>query len=105
MDFPGLSTNGVAVLKLVDDIGLTGSSEEGWHPVDVRHDVVIDGAGLDDTWPADQARHAETAFPRGSLLAEERSGTTVGPGHFFSPVVGAVHNNRVIGQAEIVELL
>src|SRR5262249_20007561 len=64
-----------------------------------------DGARLAPARPADEHRHAEAAFPRRSLLAVERRHAAVGPGYQLRAVVGAVDDDRVVGDPEIVELL
>ena len=79
------------------------ASSVGSHVL-VREDVVDDRAGLDHAGPADHRRHAVAAFPVGVLLAAERRGAAVGPGERLGAVVGRVHDDRVVGDAELVEL-
>ena len=62
-------------------------------------------SGLDHARPADERRHAEGAFPVSRLLALERRGAAIGPGEDFGAVVGGVNDDRVVGDAEVVELL
>ena len=53
--------------------------------------------------PAHEQRNAERAFPVGVLLAAERRHRAVRPAVHVRPVVGAVHDERVVGDAELVE--
>ena len=50
-------------------------------------------------------RHAEAALPGRALLAVERRDAAVRPGHRLGAVVGAVDDDGVVGDAEVVELL
>jgi hypothetical protein len=54
--------------------------------------------------PAHQRRHAITTLPIGILLAAERRGAAVGPGECLGAVVRRVDHDRVVGDAEVVEL-
>src|SRR6202030_3614032 len=65
----------------------------------VRH-----GSGLDYTWPANHAWHAEGAFPVGILLVAKGRHPGVGPGVHMRTVIGAVHDDGVVGDAEVIEL-
>ena len=62
-----------------------------------------DGAGLDHARPADERGHAEAAFPLGVLLAAEHRRAAVGPGEGLGAVVGRVHHDGVVGDAEPVD--
>ena len=73
------------------------------HPVVVAHDFVGHCARLDVAGPADDARHAESAFPIGVLLAAERRHRAVGPGVHVGAVVARVDDDRVVGDAHVVE--
>ena len=55
--------------------------------------------------PADEAGHAHAAFPGRALLAAERRVAAVGPHHQLVAVVGRVDDDRVVGDAEVLELL
>ncbi len=90
---------------LLDDVRLTGGGEQGREHVLVREDLVRDRARLDVPGPADQARHAPPALPVRVLLAAERGRAAVGPGDDLGAVVGRVHDDRVLGDAELVELV
>ena len=62
-------------------------------------------AGLDLARPAHEARHAPAAFPVGVLLAAERRVGAVRPGVVFRSVVGGVHDDGVVGDAQLIELV
>ncbi len=59
----------VALLALLDDVGLAGHREEGREPVVVLDDLGRDLAGFDLAGPAHQQRNAERAFPVRVLFA------------------------------------
>src|SRR6202795_4359861 len=71
----------------------------------MRGDFVNHGAGLGHPRPADDAWHAIAAFPVRVLLVTERRSTTVGPGETFRAVVSGIHDDRVVGDAQLVALL
>ena len=54
--------------------------------------------------PADHARRPEPALPAETLLSTERRGAAVGPGELLGSVVGREDHQRVLGDAELVEL-
>ena len=86
------------------DAGVAGGGEQGREHVLVRTDVVDDRAGLDDAGPADHAGHAVAAFPLRVLLAAEHRGAAVGPGECFRAVVGGIHDDGVLFEAQFLEL-
>ncbi len=49
-------------------------------------------------------RHAEAAFPGGALFAVERRDAAIGPCPCFRPVVGAIDDNGVVRDAEVIQL-
>ena len=61
--------------------------------------------GLITPGPADHRRHAEATFPVGRLLTSERGAATIGPAHHLGPVVGGVHDDGVVRDAQVVEFL
>jgi hypothetical protein len=93
----------VALLELLDDVRLPGGGQEGGQPVVVLDELVGHHSGGDLARPADQLRHAERALPVGVLLAAERCRRAVGPGVGVRPVVGAVNDDGVVGDAEFVD--
>src|SRR5205085_768285 len=70
-----------------------------------RDDTVQYRAGLYLARPADEAWHPPTAFPVGVLLGAEWCVGAVRPGVILGTVVGGVHDNGVIGNAQFVELV
>ena len=94
----------VAGEQLLLQVRLAGGRDERRHPVFGRHDVVDDGARLDDAGPLDQHGHAEAAFVHRALLAAERMVAAIGPAEDFRAVVAGEHHDRVVGDAEFVQL-
>ena len=90
-------------LELVDDVGVAGGGEERRQPVVVLDDLVGHRPGRDLARPADQLGDAEGALPVGVLLAAERRHRPVRPRVHVRPVVGRVDDDRVLGDAELVE--
>ena len=105
MDLEGLLAGRVALLELLDDLRLARCGHDGRDHVLVRAEIVEDGARLDHARPPDQARHAVAALPVRVLLASERRRAPVGPAHGLGAVVGRVHDDRVVRDPEVVELL
>jgi hypothetical protein len=95
----------VTLEELLFDVRFAGGREQGRKPVFVGSDLIADGSRLDHTRSPDRARYPIAAFPVGVLLAAKWGGAAVGPGHAFGAVVGRVHDDRVVGDAEFVELL
>ncbi len=73
--------------------------------VGVREDLVGHRSRLDDTRPADRAGHPPAALPVGVLLAAERRPAPIGPAQALGAVVGRVHHDGVVGDAQLVELV
>src|SRR6185436_16736541 len=95
----------VAGEALLSDLVVTGNREHRRQHVDVRTDAVQGDAGLDLVRPAHETRHAPAAFPTRVLLTAERSVSSVGPGVVLWTVVGGIHDDGVVGDAQVVELL
>ena len=93
----------IAGLQLLDDVGFAGDREEGRKPVVVLHDLVRDLARLDFARPADHHRDTERALPVCVFLVAERRHGGVRPGVHVGAVVGRIHHERVVGDAELVE--
>ena len=96
VDLVGVAVGLVALLALADDVRLAGDGAERGNPVVVAHELVGDRAGLDVARPADEARHAEGAFPVGVLLRAERRHRAVRPGVHVRAVVGGVDDDGVV---------
>ena len=71
----------------------------------MAHHSVADAAGRDVPGPAQERRHAPTTFPVGVLLRPEGGDAGVGPAVVVRAVVGGVHHDGVVGDAELVELV
>ena len=84
--------------------GSPAAASKRRQPVFLREDVVDDRAGLDHARPADEHRHAEAAFPGRALLAVERRGAAVRPRHRFRAVVGAIDDDGIVRDAQVIEL-
>src|SRR6478609_2570163 len=67
------------------------------------HDAIGDRARFDLFRPAEEKRYTKGAFPVGVLLAAEWGGAGIWPGVFVRTVVGAVHDDGVFGDAELIE--
>ena len=105
MHLEGLVTDFHSLEQLFLHVRHAGGGEKRGQHVFVREDVVEDGAWLDDTGPADGAGHAVGAFPVTRLLVAEGRSATVGPGEFLRAVVGGVHDDGVVFEAEFLELV
>ena len=105
MDLVGLVADRAAVEELLGDVRIAGGGEQRRKHVDVRDDAVQHRAGLDLARPAHEARHAPAALPVGVLLAAERRVGAVRPGVVLRTVVGGVHDDGVVGDAQLVELV
>ncbi len=105
MDLEGLAAGVVALQELVDDVRLPRARHQRRQPVLAREDPVISVCGLGHAGPAHDRRNAVAAFPVAVLLAAERRGAAVGPREGLGAVVGRVDHDRVVGDAEVVELL
>ena len=92
-----------AGLEPVGDVGVAGRREQGDEPVVVADDAVEDLPGRDVAGPADHRRHAVGALPVRVLLVAERRHAGVGPRVHVRAVVGGVHDDRVLGEAVLVE--
>ena len=62
-------------------------------------------ARFDMTRPAHHGRYAVGAFPVGVLFAAERRHAGIGPGVHMRTIVGAVHDDGVVGDAQLVDLV
>ena len=60
--------------------------------------------GFDLARPAHEDRNPPAALPIGVLFAAERGDRGIGPAVVVGAVVGRVHDDRVVGDAQLVEL-
>ena len=95
----------VALQELVVDVRFAGGRDQRRRPVLGGEDVVDLGPRRHQAGPADHRRDAIAAFPIRVLLAAERRRAAVRPGESLGAVVGGVDDDRIVGDAEIVELL
>ena len=100
-----LAINRHARFELGDDIGTSSSSHQGWHPILVRHDLVNDLSFLNPARPSDHRWNAKTALPIRILLASERRNRGIRPGVVVRTVIGRVHDDGVIGNAQLIEMV
>ena len=75
VDLEGLVAGLVALLELLDDVGLAGGSQQRRQHVGVGEDLVGHRPRLDDAGPADGAGHTPAALPVGVLLARGTAST------------------------------
>ena len=105
MNFEVLARRIIALQQLFLDVGLASSGDQCSRPILCREDLVDLGSRRHQSRPADHRRHAIAAFPVGVLLALERRCAAIGPGECLGAVIGGVNDDRVVGDAEVVELL
>src|SRR5215212_6378222 len=68
-------------------------------------DTIQDRACLDLARPADEAWYAPSTLPVGVLLAPERRVCAVRPRVVLRSVIGRVHDNGVVGDSQLFELV
>ena len=90
--------------ELLFDVRIAGGRQHCREHVLVRADLVDDRAGFDDAGPSDRGRHAIAAFPAGVFLTAEGCRAAVGPGEGLRAVVGGVHDDGVVLNAQFLEL-
>ena len=100
-----LARAGKARFHLFLDVGNAGRSGKRREPVDQRDDLVVLRSRLHHTRPSHHHRDAHAAFPCRAFLTVERRLGAVWPQRKLGAVVGGVEDDRVVGDAEIVELL
>ena len=101
----GLAVGLVALHHLGDEVGLTRGGGRGGKQILMGADIIDHLLGFDHPGPADERWHTEGAFPASRLLTLKRRRAAIGPGEDFSAVVRGVNNDRVVSDAEVVELL
>ena len=105
MDLVGAVADLLALEQLVGDVGIAGRGDQGREPVEAGEDAVLDLAGRHLARPADDRRHAEAAFQRRALAAGERRLAAVGPGEVLGAVVGREHDDGVLIEAVVLQVL
>src|SRR5439155_9625602 len=69
--------------QLVGDIRVAGRIEEGGEPIQAGEDAVLNRVRRHMAGPAQDCRHAETAFEDRTLGLRERRRPAIGPGEAF----------------------
>ena len=105
VNLEGLLAGQVTRLALLDDVGDAGSGEDGRQDAFVRGDAVQYLSGWNLARPANKKRHTEAAFPAQTFFTAEGRSAAVWPRKFLRAVVRAENDERVIGDAEVVQLL
>ena len=94
-----------ALHELLFHVGNARGREECGHEIQVRHNAVVNRAGFDVARPFHHRGHPVGAFPVGVLLAAEGGHAGIRPGVHVRTVVGGVHDERVVRDAQIVQRL
>src|SRR3990172_9818882 len=105
MDLESLVADFHAFEELLLDVGHAGGSEQRRQHVFMGEDVVVDGAGLDYAGPADGRGDTIAALPVRVLLSAEGRGAAIRPTGDLRTVVGGVHDDGVLVEAELFELV
>ena len=71
----------------------------------MRHDVVDDDTLGDAPRPFHHGRDTEAALPVGVFLATKGRYGGIRPGVVMRTIIGGVHNNRIVGHPERVEMI
>ena len=104
MNLEGLVADLVALQQLGRDVRLSSGGEESRQPVLMADDTVQHRARLNLARPAHERGDPPAAFPIGVLFAAERRDAGVRPGIVVRAIVGRVKDDRIVGDAELVEL-
>ena len=83
---------------------VSGRSHQRRQHVFMGGDVVDDDTGLDDAGPFDYRGNTVAAFPLGVLLAAKHRRATIGPSKGFCAVIGGIHDDRVLVEAQLLKL-
>ena len=94
-----------ATLEPVRDVGVSGSGQQGDEPVVVADDPVEHLTRRDAPRPAHHGRHPVGPLPVGVLLVPEGRHAGVRPAVHVRSVVGRVHDDRVVGELVLVEVV
>ena len=105
MDLVGHVADLVALEQLVLDLGVAGHRHECRQQVVMGDHLVGHLARLDLARPAEHRRHPVGAFPVRVLLVAERRHRGIRPRVHVRAVVGRVHDEGVVGDAEVVQRL
>src|SRR5450755_1260333 len=95
----------IAVYPVLSSSTTLVHGHECRQPVVMLDDAVGDGSCRNLARPAREHRHAERAFPVRILLAAKRRHAAIGPRVAMRSVVGRVHDERVLGDAQLIEII
>src|SRR5262249_17366196 len=59
----------LALLELIHNVGVAGSRDQGWEPVQPGHNFILDLSGRHLAWPAQDHRYPKATLDRGALPA------------------------------------
>ena len=93
----------VPAQQLVLDLRFAGRRQQGGQPVEMAHDAAEHRAWSDLAGPAHQGGYPVGPFPVGVFLTAEGGHAGIGPAVHVGPVVGAVHHDRVVADAQLIE--
>ena len=103
MHLEGLVADFHALQELLFHVGHARRREDRGQHVQVRHNVVVHHAGGNVARPFDHAGHAVSAFPVRVLLAAEGRHGRIRPAIHVRTVVGGIHDQRVVGNAQVIQ--
>ena len=87
----------LALLQLLDNVGVAGGGDERREPVQAGNDPVLDLAGGNLARPSHDARHAETAFQHRTLTPANGVWPPSGQVKFSAPL--SVVNTRIVSSS------
>ena len=96
---------GGAFLQFLLELSVFGSGQECGESVLVGDDLIGDTAARDLAGPTDDTGHPIAALPVGVLFAPKWDHAAVRPREQLCTVVGGVHDDGVVGDAELIENL
>src|SRR5271154_1418351 len=94
-----------AGLQLFIDVGIAGGRHKSGKPVKPGENSILNLACRNLAWPAEDRRAAETTFQRRAFAACEWSLSTIWPREVLCAVVGGEHQDGVVVNAHLLQLL
>src|SRR5262249_10646395 len=91
--------------QLIGDVRVARRRHQGGQPIEAGEESVLDAAGLDLAWPADDARNAEAPLADGAFGVLEWRHAAIGPREHLRAVVRGEDDDGVVGLANVVEML
>ena len=89
--------------QFLGDVGFPRRRQQRDEPIVVADDPVQNGARRDMSWPTHHGRNPVRAFPVRVLLVAEGRHARVGPTVHVRAVVRRVHDDRIVGDAQLVK--